>query len=402
MRLFLALFFCLVSFAPFAQTLTISGKVADKSTGEPLSFASIGIKDKSITTITNMQGEFDFHLPSAYRNEILVVSMLGYPNYEAPVWSLLENTSQVILMEKVSTVLDEVVVADSLTGPDIIRIAVSKVNENYPMQPFVLEGFYRDIKKVGGTYISLLEAAVKIFDEDYAEPRNKFKLRERVRLVEVRQSLGYENRFTAYFDQDNLLEDLLLQNNIRYHYMDGNQEFFDEVIREKDSYYDGHRIYVLSYLEDVSLKLFVDKDNYAIIHLEYDSGPTNEIIEKRKGMYSKFVGHKKVLDFKKYEGKMFLNFMGVTSKINWYDGKTGELNFETELYQQLLVNNVRPNTDERIGATEKMKNYGLQYQDRPYNKKFWDNYNVIKDTPLDKKILVDLEKIAPLEKQFEN
>jgi len=66
------------------------------------------------------------------------------------------------------------------------------------------------------------------------------------------------------------------------------------------------------------------------------------------------------------------------------------------------VNNVRPNTDERIGATEKMKNYGLQYQDLPYNKNFWDNYNVIKDTPLDKKILVDLEKIAPLEKQFEN
>jgi hypothetical protein len=402
MRLFLALFFSYISFTLFAQTLTISGKVADKSTGEPLPFASIGIKGKPINSITNMQGEFDFHLPAEYRNEILVISMLGYPNYEAPVWSLLENTSQVILMEKVSTVLEEVVVADSLTGPDIIRIAISKVNENYPLQPFVLEGFYRDIKKVGGTYISLLEAAVKIFDEDYAEPRNKFKLRERVRLIEVRQSLGYENRFTTYFDQDNLLEDLLLQNNIRYHYLDGDQEFFDDVIREKDSYYDGHRSYVLSYLEDVALKLFVDKENYAIIHLEYDSGPTNEIIEKRKGMYSKFVGLKKVLDFKKYEGKMFLNFMSVTSKINWYDGKTDKLNFETELYQQLLVNNVKPNSDERIGATEKMKNYGLQYQDRPYNKFFWTNYNVIKDTPLDKKILLDLEKIAPLEKQFEN
>jgi hypothetical protein len=158
MRLFLALFFSYISFTLFAQTLTISGKVADKSTGEPLPFASIGIKGKPINSITNMQGEFDFHLPAEYRNEILVISMLGYPNYEAPVWSLLENTSQVILMEKVSTVLEEVVVADSLTGPDIIRIAISKVNENYPLQPFVLEGFYRDIKKVGGTYIRLRRA----------------------------------------------------------------------------------------------------------------------------------------------------------------------------------------------------------------------------------------------------
>jgi hypothetical protein len=43
----------------------------------------------------------------------------------------------------------------------------------------------------------------------------------------------------------------------------------------------------------------------------------------------------------------------------------------------------------------------LQYQDLPYNKAFWDNYNVIKDTPLDKKILEDLEKGGPLQKQFE-
>jgi hypothetical protein len=49
-----------------------------------------------------------------------------------------------------------------------------------------------------------------------------------------------------------------------------------------------------------------------------------------------------------------------------------------------------------------MRNYGLQYQDQPYNKNFWDNYNVIKATPLDKKIIKDLEKEVPLEKQFKD
>ena len=57
---------------------------------------------------------------------------------------------------------------------------------------------------------------------------------------------------------------------------------------------------------------------------------------------------------------------------------------------------------ERISSTDKMRNYGLQFQDYPYNKEFWDDYNVIKDTPIDKKILADLEQVAPLEKQFEN
>lgn len=402
MRLFLTLALCFSWLITSAQNITISGKVTDRSTGEPLPFASVGIKGQLISSITNLEGEFDFHLPAEFRNEILVISMLGYPNFEAPVWSLISGEVQLIQLEKVSTVLDEVIIADSLSGQDIFRIALSRIDTNYPMKPFMLDGFYRDIKKVGGTYISLLEAAVKIFDEDYKEPRNKFKLRERVKLIEVRRSMGYEDRFTSYFDQDNLLEDLLLQNNIRYHYLAAGPEVARNIIREKDSYYDGRRIYVLSYHDQISLRLFIDKDDYAIIHLEFESGPTDELIETRRGMYSKFDGLKKTIDFRKYDNKMYLSYMSSVSKINWYDAKTHQLSFETELQQQLLINKVRPDTDEKIGSTEKMKNYGLQYQDLPYNKKFWENYNVIKDTPLDTKVLADLEKVAPLDQQFEN
>ena len=73
----------------------------------------------------------------------------------------------------------------------------------------MMNGFYRDVKKVEGTSIALLEAAVKIYDENYIEPRNKSKLRERVKLVEVRKSLGYDNQYAPFFRQRNLLEDLL-------------------------------------------------------------------------------------------------------------------------------------------------------------------------------------------------
>lgn len=50
------------------------------------------------------------------------------------------------------------------------------------------------------------------------------------------------------------------------------------------------------------------------------------------------------------------------------------------------------------GENEKIR---LQYQDLPYNKAFWDHYNVIKTAPLDKKVIEDIEKELPLEKQFE-
>jgi hypothetical protein len=388
--------------AVWAQTLTISAKVRDRDTGEALGFASVGIKGQPIGTISNGQGEFDFHFSPEMRNETLVISMLGYKNFEAPVWTMLDNPGQILMLDKSPIVLEEIIVSDTLTGGDVLRIALSRIEKNYPMAPFMMDGFYRDVKKVGGTYISLLEAAVKIYDENYNEPRNKHKLRESVRLIEVRKSLGYESKFTTYFDQANLLEDLLLENSIRYRHIEPSDEFFAAMGRESNSYFDGHEIYVVKHSHDYNLKVYVDKEDFSIVHFEYETALSSDQLEvkKKKNLVSKFVGSKKSLDFKRYNGKMYPSFFAMTSRINWYDISTGELKFETELIQQLLINKVDANPEDRIGSTEKMRNYGLQYQDLPYNKKFWDEYNVIKETPLDQKVLTDLEKVGPLEKQF--
>lgn len=383
-----------------AQDITVSAKVVDKETNEPLEYASVGLKSTAIGTITNSQGEFDFHMPAEYRNEIMVISMLGYKNFEAPVWSLTGEV-QLIKMEKSPILLQEIVVSDTLTAQDILEIALSRIEQNYPMQPFMLDAFYRDVKKVGGTYISLLEAAVKIYDENYAEPRNKYRLRESVRLIEVRQSYGYESRFTTYFDQDNLLEDLLLHNNIRYRHFNDGEAVFSKMVREKNSVYNDHETYVISYNGDYFMRLYIDRENFAIVHLDFEQGFEDDYLGRRSDLYSKFAGIKKTIEYREYQGKMYPSFISVASKINWYDDETHELKFETELFQQLLVNKVTPNSKERIRSTEKMRNYGLQFQDRPYNKAFWDNYNVIKESPLDQEILRDLEKQGPLKAQFE-
>lgn len=392
---------CVISSAATAQRLIISAKVVDNETKEPLVFASVGIKDRPIGTITNLQGEFDFHVPAEFRNELLVISILGYKTFEAPAWTLAGKPDNVIELQKTTFVLEEVVVVDSLKGGDILRIALARVDQNFPQKPYLMDGFYRDLKKVGGTYVSLLEAATKIYDEDYKSPRNKSKLRERVALMEVRRSLGYGNKFTAYFDEGNLLEELLLHNNVKYRQFPEEDIFFESLKRETDSYYDGHPIFVVSHTQDYNLKLYIDKTNFGIIRMEYSIDQEEEV-QKRKGLVGRLVETRKIIDFRKYQGKLFLNYISLDSKVNWYDLKTNALQFETELQQQLLINTVDNTAQERIGTTEKMKSYGLQYQDLPYNKEFWDNYNVIKDSPLDKKIIQDLEKHGPLEKQFEN
>jgi hypothetical protein len=373
----------------------------DKETKEPLVYASIGIKGKSISTISNLVGEFDFYIPLELRNNFLVINMLGYGTYEAPIWTVLDINPLVIEMEKKPLELDEVVISDSLRGGDVLQIALSRIEQNYPMNPYLMYGFYRDLKKVGGTYISLLEAAVKIYDENYEEPRNKNKLRERVALQEVRRSIGYGSKFTNYFDQDNLLEVLLLHNSVRYRLFPHEQSFFDDITRLKDSYYDGQEIYILSHKGGYNLTVFVEKSTYAIIHIEYEE-KLDDRLQRKRGMISKLVSSKRVNNFKRFDGKYYVNYISVNSKVNWYDIKTEELKFETELQQSLLINEVLPNAISRINSNQKMKAYGLHYQDPPYNKEFWDNYNMIKESPLDRKIIEDLEKFGPLDKQFRN
>ena len=397
MKYYLVLLCALSTFAVTAQKLTVSGKVVDKETREPLPFASVGILGKSIGTVTNLQGEFDFHLNSEFKDNIFAINMLGYRTFEAPVWALLTD-SLVIQIEKSTVILDEVVVSDSLKGGDILHIALLKIDENYPKNPYVLEGFYRDLKKVANTYVSLLEAAVSIYDEDYKEPRNKFKLRERVALKEVRRSIGYSSKFTSFFDQGNLLEDLLLHNSIRYRHFPEEDEFLKQLTREKDTDFNNRPVYMITHKLD-QVKLLIDKKTFAILHLE-DENTSDLFVGKKRGLVSKLVKVKRVIDFKAFEGVMYLNYLSVNSQINWFDGETNALKFETELNQILLINSVEPNTSKKIGLGQKMKNYGLQYQDQAYNKAFWDNYNVLKESQLDKKIISDLEREQSLEHQF--
>ncbi len=400
----IVLFLALITFCSQAQKILVPGKVVDLETKEPLPFASIGIMGKPVGTITNLQGEFDFHLPADMRNDILIVNMLGYKTFEAPVWSLLDKAAAgplVIEMTKSPVILREITIKDSLSAGEVLRIAISRIDQNYPSEPFLMDGFYRDLKKLGGTYISLLEAAVKIYDEDYHEPRNKVRLRERVALEEVRRSLGYDNKFTSFFDRDNLLEDLLLNNNIRYRQFPEEDYFFETLHREKDSFYHGNEIFVLTHDKEYYLKIYIEKKTYGIVHLEYENKQIQDL-ERKRDLESKFVRVSRALDFKWIGKKLFLNYIHITSQVNWYERKTGKLKFETELERQLLINNVQPKAESRIPISRKMKSYGLQFQDQPYNKEFWDTYNVIKETPLNKKIIEDLERRIPLESQFKD
>jgi len=389
--------------------VTISGTLLDQESNEPLVFASIAVKDMPFGTISNTTGEFDFHINAEdAKDGVMLVSMLGYETLSLQISMIDHSKPATLYLNKVPKILDEVVVTDSLTSFDLLDIAINKIPENYPENPFLLDGFYRDLKRVNGVYISLLEAAIQVYDNNYEAPRNPSKLREKVGLTEVRKSLGYDHKYAKYFEQGNLLEEMLTENIVRYHSFPSEHNTDARIKRLPQTEYDNKKVHVLDYqYHNIRLKLFIDVQTYSFVRIEQTIGTSehaiSEVLKYKQYLYlDRFVTTKKVIEFREYRGKYYLNYFTLYKRNQWYNQESKRLDYDMELYQELLINNISPNTDQRVTGDAKMKKYGLQYQDMPYDKDFWKDYNVIKQTPLDQKIVEDLEKYGALEEQFGN
>lgn len=91
----------------FAQTQTISGKITDAKTGNPLSDVSIRVKSTRKGTVTNRDGAFTI---SAAANDVLEISFIGYKTQTVAVGG---QTALTISLEGSATELNEVVFVGS-------------------------------------------------------------------------------------------------------------------------------------------------------------------------------------------------------------------------------------------------------------------------------------------------
>ncbi|MBY0481005.1 MAG: TonB-dependent receptor [Chitinophagaceae bacterium] len=90
----------------FGQSLLVSGKVKDKITGTILSDATVSLKDGSVRTKTDAQGNFTIKVPQ--KGSVLVISFVGMTTVE---YTVNDNSPLNIIMEVgAAPTLDEVVV----------------------------------------------------------------------------------------------------------------------------------------------------------------------------------------------------------------------------------------------------------------------------------------------------
>lgn len=110
------------------QEYTISGKVVDKHTGEPVSFANVVIKGKNIGTSADDSGRYKLTLHAIY--DTIIASLIGYEDLYIP---MLSGKNQIIDFYLVPNNLGlaEVVIWGS--GERLEDIIFRKIQENKPL-----------------------------------------------------------------------------------------------------------------------------------------------------------------------------------------------------------------------------------------------------------------------------
>lgn len=388
---------------------TISGRIIDQETKEPLPFSTIGIHETQIGVVANQDGLFDLTFPNSYSKDSLTTSMVGYESSTVKISSLLDQDFVEFAMKTKHYVLPEVIVVsgEELSAEAIVELVRKSIPEHYPQKHFEMEAFYRDYKIEDGECVGLLEASVTISDKGYRKAPNPYSMQEKVKLNQVRKSLN-DNFKANMLVNYNIMKGFLSLNDIRYRHRWLSKRFKKEYEYEKVGYstINDRLMYLIRCTSSNWIfKVYVDAENYLVPKIEMEYTWEDGVFENEWTLYDSIRLEqrwaKEILEFQEIDGKWLPKFHIFNSESITYDLHTNEQLVVSQVRQEFLVNHVDLTSKEKIEKAERMNQYEAMHLQVPaYDPEFWKNYNVIKLNPRDEKLIQGLEEKMKLEDQF--
>lgn len=187
-------------FLVFGQDGLLKGKLYDARTLEPLVFATVKVKGKSLGVVSNSDGSF--RIPEKFQayGDTLQISSMGYEKREILITTLSVDRVREIFVQPGIFELQEAVVKSKrkrpLSARKIIRRAIANIPKNYPLHPFSTVGYYRDYQLKENRYVNLNEAILEVIDFGFG------KLDSVTTKVQI-----YEYKKNTDFERDTLADD---------------------------------------------------------------------------------------------------------------------------------------------------------------------------------------------------
>ncbi len=144
---------------------TLSGIVTDGDNGQPLPYATIGVKTKGKGTISNYEGEYNLNLTKDFLDDTLVVSYLGFYNRKIPVNQAI-NSYYNISLTRMYVPIPEVIIRNR-EPQELIRNVKDRIPENYGRNPAQMIAFYRESVSKRNKLLQYSEAVLELYKSAY-------------------------------------------------------------------------------------------------------------------------------------------------------------------------------------------------------------------------------------------
>lgn len=316
--------FILVLFTGFCQAQNASQtrfQVLDQESEQPVVYATVILQQAKVGVVADDNG--NFRIPGIYkiRQDTLKISSIGYQTLFVPLKEQKENDINIILLSPKVEALDEVSLLfrknkKKISAGRIVKEAIKRIPDNYPVRPFSYIAYYRDYQQVADSsylanmnienehaYINLNEGVIQVFDAGFGTNRLTNELNQTVLYefqsnedfpVDTLLTIPYDNRKEKYLDGviisplgGNELNLLNLTNALRnYNRMSFsfahvfNRDFLGNHIYKLDSilFLDDVPIYKINFSSSYSRvnsnyyakgNIFISKQDFGIYRLDY-------------------------------------------------------------------------------------------------------------------------------------
>jgi hypothetical protein len=178
----------------------ITGKVIDSKTSQPVSYATVRLKNSQVGIHTNAEGDFRILNSPGFQSDSLIVTCIGFRRLSVAFGVLkMSEMNNLKLVPNIYGLKEVMVTARKrrLNPEIIIGRALMNIKKNNPSSPFSYVSYYRDYLKDSSNYLNLNEAIIQTMDKGFAFTSDS----SRHTLLEFKKNMDFRRiNITPYYD----------------------------------------------------------------------------------------------------------------------------------------------------------------------------------------------------------
>ncbi|MDH6358559.1 STN and carboxypeptidase regulatory-like domain-containing protein [Parabacteroides sp. PF5-9] len=389
------------SISDSATYITIEGIIRDRYSEEVIPYASVGINNEAIGTITNQNGAFRLRIPDSLKTSPVHISHLGYIPQQIES-SLLGGGHHLITLEPQVISLQEIIVR--LINPQrLLEDVMNKLDRNYSSEPVYHTTFYREGIERKNKLQNLTEAVFKVYKSPYYNTSA-----DQVKLLKMRHIINEQARDTLVAKFKSGINATLMLDLIKHQpdflILDKYNPY--NYLQADMSVIDNRQVYVLSFEQRQTIttplyrgELFIDVENEALVGATFEINPkyvekTADMLIIRKSKDLNIIPQKitYTVSYKHWNDTYYINH--IRGDLEFRVRKKKQLFSSSNVHFWFEMATVKTETE---NVTRFTRNETLSTRtifadtDSPYDAGFWENFNFI--VP-EKKLSEEINRIS--------